>query len=63
MSKTLTLEPTAEDASELQAAIDRCIAEMKQLRKKMRKDQAEIEESAAETRQILSDLTATMKIA
>ena len=64
MSKTLTLDdPAAQDAAGLQAAIARCIEEMKQLRKQMRRDHAEIEQSAAETRKILSDLSAALKIA
>ncbi len=61
MEKTLALEPTAEEAAELQAALARSIAEMDELRRRMRSDQAEIEKSAARTRAMLVDLSAALE--
>ena len=63
MSKTLTLNPPADDAADLGAAIGRCISEMDQSLERMRRDQAEIEESEARTRAILAEVQAELRIA
>ncbi len=63
MSKTLTLDSTADDAADLRTAIGRCISEMDQLLERMRRDQTEIEESEARTRAILAEVETELAIA
>ena len=56
MDKILTLEPTGGEAAELPAAIERCFAEMDELRAQMRRDQAEIEASGSRTDAMLAEI-------
>jgi molecular chaperone GrpE (heat shock protein) len=56
MAETVTMEPTASEAAELRAEIDRMLAEIDQLRDKMRRDDVEIELSRKRTQAILADL-------
>ncbi len=63
MSKTLTLDPTAGDTDDFQAAITRCFSEMDRLFKRIRRDQVEIEESETRTRAMLAEVLAELKIA
>jgi molecular chaperone GrpE (heat shock protein) len=59
MAESLSIEPTADEAAELQASINQILAEIDQLQTKMRRDQAEIERSRIRTQAMLRDL-ATM---
>jgi hypothetical protein len=56
MDKTLLAEPTAEEAARMRTEIAECLAEIKKLRDRMRRDQVEIEKSRARTRAMLADL-------
>ena len=56
MDEALKLDTTAEEAAEMQAAIARMIAEMKQLREQRQHDRAEIEKSQIETRAMLDTI-------
>ena len=49
MTSGATVQPTPEEAAELEAAINRMIEEMDELRALMEKDQAEIERLKAES--------------
>ncbi len=60
MDEALKLETTAEEAVRLQAGIAQMMTEMRQLRKERRRDQAEIEESQAETREMLETIAETL---
>ncbi len=57
MSETVAAEPTAEEAAELYAAIDQVLARIDEIREKMRRDDAVIEESSRATRVMLADIT------
>jgi len=56
MEKTISIEPTAEEAAKIQTAIQQCFAEIEHLRERMRQDQADIEKSRARTRTMLAQL-------
>jgi hypothetical protein len=56
MAETVTMELTASEAAELRSEIDQMLAEIDQLRDKMRRDDVEIELSRARTQAILADL-------
>ena len=56
MSKNITLEPTADEAAEIQEAIQRLLAEIEHANEQMTKDQQEIDQMRAETRAILARL-------
>ena len=58
MSKEITLEPTAEEAADIEAAVKRLVAEIKRANEKMESDQREIERLKAHTRATLSRLKA-----
>ena len=58
MSKEITLEPTAEEAADIEAAVERLVAEIKRANEKMESDQREIERLKAHTRATLSRLKA-----
>ena len=58
MNKNITLEPTADEAAEIQEAIQRLLAEIKHANEQMTKDQQEIDQMRAETRAILARLGA-----
>ena len=55
MADTMTLEPTAKEAAELQAEITYYMAEMRQLNELMAQDQARINALKAETREIAGE--------
>ncbi len=56
MDETIAAEPTAQETAELCAAIDRAIAKMNELREKMRRDDAMIEEASRKTRATLAEI-------
>ncbi len=56
MNKTIAAVPSAEEAAELYAAIDKVLGKIDKLRVKMRRDDAVIEESSRATRVMLADL-------
>ncbi|MDQ3908694.1 MAG: hypothetical protein M3268_10180 [Acidobacteriota bacterium] len=58
MSKEIALEPTAEEAANIEEAVKRLVAEMKRANEKMESDQREIERLKARTRAKLSRLKA-----
>jgi phage shock protein A len=58
MSKEIALEPTAEEAADIEEAVKRIVAEMKRANEKMESDQREIERLKARTRAALSRLKA-----
>ena len=55
MADTMTLEPTAKEAAELQAEMTHYLAEMRQLNELMAQDQARINTLKAETREIAGE--------
>jgi molecular chaperone GrpE (heat shock protein) len=63
MEDTLRIEPTTDEAAELQAGIKQVLAEIELLRKQMRSDQADIERSRTRTRAMLADLSAQLRAA
>ena len=58
MSKDITLEPTAEEAAQIEAASKELLAEIKRANDQMASDQQEIDRLKAETRAILAKLKA-----
>ena len=58
MSKDITLEPTAEEAAQIEAASKELLAEIKRANNQMTSDQQEIDRLKAETRAILAKLKA-----
>ncbi len=56
MEKTLTLEPGDQEAVQMHAAIDRCIAEIDDLREEMRREGEAIERSGERTDAILTEI-------
>lgn len=56
MEKTLAMEPAGHEAAELQDAISRCLAEMSELRDRMRQEDAAIEESRVQTKHNLAEI-------
>lgn len=58
MDEPRALEPGAEDASRMQAAIAECLAAIEGLREQMQRDQADIERARERTRAILAQLKA-----
>lgn len=56
MDETMTIEPNAQETADLYAAIDQAIAKMDEIRERMRRDDAEIEESSRATRAMLADI-------
>ncbi len=58
MSKDITLEPTAEEAAQIEAASKELLAEIKRANDQMARDQQEIDRLKAETRAILAKLKA-----
>ena len=55
MADTMTLEPTAKEAAELQAEMTHYLSEMHQLNELMAQDQARINALKAETREIAGE--------
>ncbi|MCP4201614.1 MAG: hypothetical protein GY769_06725 [bacterium] len=60
MDEVLKLETNAEEAARLQAGIAQMMTEMRRLREERLRDQAEIEESQAETREMLGTIAETL---
>ncbi len=58
MSKGVTLEPTAEEAAQIEAAAKELLAEIKHANDQMASDQQEIDRLKAQTRAILAKLKA-----
>jgi hypothetical protein len=58
MSKTISPDVTANEATNYEEAINQMLVEMKQANEKMERDQEEIERLKAETREILARLKA-----
>ncbi len=58
MDKTATIQTTAEEGINLEAAIQECLAQIEQLREQMKGDQTDIEKSRARTHAILAQLKA-----
>ena len=58
MSKSTIFELTSEEAVELEAAIEKCVQEVQQIREQMQNDQAEIDRLKNETKAILEELKA-----
>ena len=56
MSKNLTLEPTADEAVQIQAAVEELLSQVKRANDEMAEDQREIEKLKAQTRAILAKL-------
>jgi len=56
MAKTLTYQIGADEAKQLEAAIDECIAEMERANQRMERREAHIEQLKAETRAMLSQI-------
>ncbi|HEX8494274.1 MAG TPA: hypothetical protein VF658_15605 [Pyrinomonadaceae bacterium] len=58
MSKTISPEIASDEDADYEEAINQMLSEMKRANEKMSHDQEEIEQLKAETREILSRLTA-----
>jgi uncharacterized protein YaaN involved in tellurite resistance len=58
MDDTLIIEATADEAKELEAAINQIFEAVEQADARIRSDQAEIEKLKAETRAMLNELKA-----
>jgi hypothetical protein len=63
MQKTLDIKLTGSEASRIAAAIDKCDASLREIFRRMKKDQTEIERLKAHTQKILADIKADMKSA
>ncbi len=61
MAETMVLEPTAEEAAELQAQIGHCLTEMKHLHEQMAHDQERIDTLKAESRVIAAGTRVLME--
>ena len=61
MDEVLTMNPSAEDAAQLQKTLSECIAEIDRLRELMRRDDIEIARSQARTRAIMAEIDEIMK--
>ncbi len=58
MSKDITIEPTAEEAAQIEAATKELLAEIKRANDQMANDQQEIDRLKTQTRAILAKLKA-----
>lgn len=56
MDQTLPLESDDQEAAEMQTAIAQWLAEMEELRQQMRRHDAAIEQTSAETRVVLAEI-------
>jgi hypothetical protein len=56
MEEKLLPQPTPQTASDYEAAIDQCLAQMAHLREQMDKDQLEIDRLRVETREMVAKL-------
>ena len=60
MQKTLDIKLTGSEASRIVAAIDKCDASLREIFRRMKNDQAEIDRLKTHTRQILAEIKAEM---
>ena len=60
MEDVLTGEPTAEEAAQIQTVIQQHFAEIEQLRERMQRTQAQIEDSGAQTDAMLIQIQAQL---
>lgn len=60
MGNVLTAEPTAEEAAQMQNAMQQLIAEIEQIRERMKRAQADIEASGARTDALLKQIQAQL---
>lgn len=58
MNKSLTLEPTAEEAQKVEEALSEIFAKVARIDERISKDQQETERLRAETRKMLAQLQA-----
>jgi hypothetical protein len=63
MQKSLDIKLTGSEASRIAAAIAKCDASLREIFRRMEKDQAEINKLKAHTRKILAEIKAEMKTA
>ena len=56
MEKTLELKMTSSEASQIEAAIAKCDVALRQIFRRMKKDQVEIEKLKAQTRARLAEM-------
>ena len=60
MNNPLTAEPSVEETTQIQNAIQQHLVEIELLRERMQRDQSEIEKSRARTHTILTRIQAQM---
>lgn len=58
MDEALTMNPSAEDAAQLQLILSECITEIDRLREMMSRDDVEIARSQTRTRALLAEIKA-----
>ena len=58
MQKTLDIKLTGNEASRIVAAIDKCDGALREIFRRMKKDQAEIDRLKTHTRKILAEIKA-----
>jgi hypothetical protein len=58
MQKTLDIKLTGSEASRIEAAIDKCDEALREIFRRMKKDQAEINRLKVHTRKILAEIKA-----
>jgi len=56
MAKTMTYQIDADEAKQIEAAVNECVAEMKQANQRMESRQLEIDKLKAETRAMLNQI-------
>jgi len=56
MQKTLDIKLTGSEVSRIEAAIDKCDKSLREIFRRMKKDQVEIEKLGLQTRKILAEL-------
>ncbi len=60
MEKVLTYESIGDEAASLSVAISRVLCDIDELRKRMLRDQADIDESRTRTQQMLAEMVAEL---
>ncbi len=58
MDKALTINPSPEEAAQLQQTLSQCLAEIDRLREQMSRDDIEITRSQIRTRALLAEIKA-----
>ena len=56
MAKTMTYQIDADEAKQIEAAVNECVAEMKEANQRMESRQLEIDKLKAETRAMLNQI-------